>query len=298
MDIGRRSLVLLFAGFVFGCSSDSQMPPGEIPDIAKWTQVGAELTDVLTVEPADCPLAFDDLADKRQILLGKIAFRSPYLLGGQATRQRFSCDACHTNGDINRHFFIEGLSGAPGSADVSNFHFSKTLGDGVFNPKPIPSLRTLDKAVGAQALQAREAFILRLIEKEFSGAPPPKPIKRALLRYVDRLGAQPCTGVQKGMQMLDARLAYIGDITQLLTGEPALAEETQGFVRASLRSELGQLYRRFPNNDLLQQGLKDFSTDIKENAQNLDTWPMLREQMRQAYSGSLFDPQALMLPDG
>ena len=105
------------------------------PEILQWVHQSANKIEVLTSEPAEC-LSKDMWLDQhRSLILGRAAFRSPYLLGGQAARRGMSCQACHTNGHINAHFYIEGLSQDPGTADVTNFHFSTTLGDDVFNPK-------------------------------------------------------------------------------------------------------------------------------------------------------------------
>lgn len=295
MDNPSRAVVFIFAALAWGCSPGVQSRPGELPDIVKWAHPDANLVGVLTAEPAECLRSADSPKENRQILLGKIAFRSPYLLGGQAARQRLSCDACHTNGHINQHFFIEGLSGAAGSADVSNFHFSKSLGDGVFNPKPIPSLRALDKPVGADATASREAFILRLIEKEFDGTAPSTPIKHALLKYVDGLGGDTCSGEQGGIQMLSARLVYIDDMISLLASRPALEADIQGFVRAALRVELGRLYRRFPNSPSLQQGLETLSEQVKNQAVQREDWLSLKEQLLAGFGQSLFDPDYIQV---
>ena len=45
-------------------------------------------------------------------------FRTPELLGGQAARVGLSCDACHINGRNNPTFYIDGVSGLPGTVDV------------------------------------------------------------------------------------------------------------------------------------------------------------------------------------
>src|SRR3546814_4193206 len=50
---------------------------------------------------------------------GRLAFRSPMVLGGTASKAGLSCQACHPNGFANEDFFIPGLSDAHGRIDVS-----------------------------------------------------------------------------------------------------------------------------------------------------------------------------------
>ncbi|MGF7473737.1 hypothetical protein WFJ45_23635, partial [Salmonella enterica subsp. enterica serovar Minnesota] len=70
--------------------------------------------------------------------IGRAAFNSPLLLGGQAARAGLSCASCHRNGRGNPDFHFPGISGAPGTADVTASLLSSHRGDGQFNPKPIP----------------------------------------------------------------------------------------------------------------------------------------------------------------
>jgi hypothetical protein len=299
MDYQRSSLIAFIACVLSlgSCGQQSEKPAhlrGELPDAVKWAHPDTDMVELLTVEPAECLSVLSSAEGRERVLFGKIAFRSPYLLGGQAARRRFSCNTCHTNGHINEHFFIEGLSDLAGTADVSNFHFSKTLGDGVFNPKPIPSLRDMVDADSAKARRIREAFILRLVEKEFSGAAPSNTTKEALISYVDMLGNAVCTDVLlKDKEMLYARLNFIDQVFGLLKNTTALSEQETRFVRASLRAELGHLYRRFPNaaelqNDLekISRRLSGFETPI---ADIVVDWEVLARDLANNFSQSLFN---------
>ena len=97
----------------------------------------------MLVAPNECLPRHETAKQTQKIAVGRLAFRSPYLLGGQAARRGLTCQACHGQGQTNTHFFVTGLSSAPGTADVTSFHFSDELGDEAFNPVPIPSLSCL-----------------------------------------------------------------------------------------------------------------------------------------------------------
>ncbi|MBL4596541.1 MAG: hypothetical protein JKX99_08190 [Robiginitomaculum sp.] len=269
------------------CSAEST----RWPDSVNWIAPNANIAKMLTVEPAEC-VRSSPMSD--EIALGRIAFHSPVLLGGQAARNRISCASCHTNGQVNEHFFIAGLSNAPGTADVSNFHFSKTLGDGVFNPKPIPSLAMLDTPKTPATALKQEQFILRLIEQEFDGAAPLPQIKSALIAYVNDLDIAVCaeTNTYYGQQILEHRLQRIDSYFMVLSSvqEAALRD----FLIISLRFELGRLYTRFPEVKDVQAGLLELSTSVKNVTQQeqqavQQNWQQQKPQIRANFSHSLFD---------
>ena len=54
------------------------------------------------------------------VAFGRLAFRSPDILGGTARKAGLSCQACHANGFATHAFFIPGLSDRPGRIDVTN----------------------------------------------------------------------------------------------------------------------------------------------------------------------------------
>jgi len=120
-------LGLAFTGFAASCAPRMSLDGGVSPDVLKWIRPGTDIVQVLSEEPGEC-LPISDVRNP-DIELGRAAFRSPFLLGGQAARQGLTCQACHMQGQTNSHFFVVGLSGEPGTADVTNFHFSDDLGD-------------------------------------------------------------------------------------------------------------------------------------------------------------------------
>ena len=264
------------------------------PEILKWVRPDADIIEVLTSEPTECLSNSVQGEQSQNIILGRAAFRSPYLLGGQAARQGLSCNACHTNGRRNEHFYIEGLSNNPGTADVTNFHFSAVLGDEKFNPKSIPSLVKSAKPKTAETKLAQEKFILRLVEKEFEGAAPSQIVKDALINYVRSLGGKTCLQTQfVGKDVLDFRIKIISqELTALHTLSP---EDTQtvGFLRLAIRAELGRLYHRFPVSENVNAKLVQLSGMLKPKF-SVDSgvinaeWREIRTQMVKEYDRSLF----------
>lgn len=165
--------------------------PTPAPRAGQWTAPEA-LVAVLSSEPGPCLTVPADPQHARSIAIGASAFRAPLLLGGQAARSGLSCNSCHRGGHDNPAFAYPGLSGAPGTADVTASLFSSHRGDGVFNPRPIPNLSG-DKHLLRIAPGALEPFILGLITEEFDGPAPPPAVLTGLADYVRALSPAACT---------------------------------------------------------------------------------------------------------
>jgi hypothetical protein len=117
------------------------------------------------------------------------------LLGGQAARANLSCESCHRAGRGHAQFMFAGVSGAPGTADVTSSLFSSHRGDGVFNPKPIPDLsgpREKLKVSRDPETRDLENFIRGLVVEEFDGAEPAPGVLRGLASYVRALSPEAC----------------------------------------------------------------------------------------------------------
>jgi hypothetical protein len=138
MDPGRalaRFLNALPLALLLGAAADG---PGVPIREARWLAPGA-VYQGLTREPSECFARPTDPAERRRAEIGRAAFRTPLLLGGQAARAGLSCASCHRNGRGNPDFLFPGLSGPPGTADITASLMSSHRGDGRFNPKPIPT---------------------------------------------------------------------------------------------------------------------------------------------------------------
>jgi hypothetical protein len=103
--------------------------------------------------------------------VGEALFKTPLLLGGQAAKARISCHSCHVNGRGNPYFRFPAISGAPGTADTTHSFFSKTRGNGVFDPVSIPDLTRAGKVSHDPTTRALEGLIGTIVVEEFSGGP-------------------------------------------------------------------------------------------------------------------------------
>jgi hypothetical protein len=156
-----------------------------------------------------------------------------------------SCSSCHRNGRGNPDFHFPGISGAPGTADVTASLLSSHRGDGKFNPKPIPDLagdpakRIVSRDPAKPDL---ERFIHGLITQEFDGPEPPPTVLRGVAAYVRSIDSAHCNTGE--MQVSAASL--IADVDSAL--RLARSERDPATARvliAAARSNLGRLDERF-----------------------------------------------------
>jgi hypothetical protein len=181
--------------------------------------------------------------------VGRAAFRTPLLLGGQAARAGIACETCHKGAHTNPDFDFPGVSGPPGTADVTNSLFSSHRGDGIDNPKPIPDLggaKAKLKVDQARAGRALETFIHGLVTQEFDGPEPPPQVLDGLAAYVRALSPGACPKART--QPITAR-GYLEDAQRAVrTARLALArgdDATAALMIGSARSQLGLVYERY-----------------------------------------------------
>ena len=251
---------------VSGCLSDPVPDGAPTPGLSvsaeqalltelAWIAPGADKLRILTQSPGECLRSPTKSEDAYLVEVGRAAFSSPLLFGGQAARGGLSCASCHRDGHDNPAFFLAGLSGAPGTADVTSSLFSKVREDGVFNPVPIPSLVGIagKDAFGAHApAPSLNAFIASAVTDEFQGAPPPDIVLRGLEAYVARLDPAACSGaaprnVRRDMADAARALTAVGQALQ--RGDEAAAD----FLLVSAQSALGRIHERFAGPDLAPQ---------------------------------------------
>ncbi len=180
--------------------------------------------------------------------VGRAAFASPFLLGGQAARSGLSCQSCHVNGHDNPAFFIAGLSREPGTADVTSSVFSKIREDHEFNPVRIPSLVGISgkTSFGTQApASSIHAFVKGAVTDEFQGAPPPQAVLDGLVAYVAHLDPAACVspGVTRTVKrdMADVERTFAASVQALEKGDAA----TGDFLIISAQAALGRIHERF-----------------------------------------------------
>src|SRR3954454_1234593 len=202
-----RALAAAAALFLCGASTPTELPLRD----ARWL-LSADLAADLTHEPPECRSPSHDAALRRSEEIGRAAFRAPLLLGGQAARAGLSCSSCHRNGRGNPDFLFPGISGAPGTADVTASLLSSHRGDGIFNPRPIPDLAgpvTARKVSRDRGDPALAAFITGLITQEFDG---PEPSPRVLAGVVDYVRALSPAGCGRGATVPITLETYLRDI--------------------------------------------------------------------------------------
>ena len=230
-------------------------PPGAPPLRAmRWLAPGADPAAVLTRRPAECLRAPAAPEPAYAVELGRAAFRTPLLLGGQAARAGIACETCHRGGRTNPDFDFPGVSGAPGTADVTTSVLSSHRGDGIDNPKPIPDLggpRAALKVERTPESGKLEAFIEGIVTQEFDGAAPPPAVLKGLAAYVRALDPAACPAkavepVTAAAALADARRAVRAAIAALGRADAASAL----VMIEAARSQLGDMDERYAGDAL------------------------------------------------
>lgn len=199
--------------------------------------------------------------------LGRLAFESPALLGGQASRISLSCASCHPSGRTNPHFFIKDISSIPGSADITHSFFSSTGGNNTLTAVTIPDLARLDqsKIKNRQSIEFRNK-LRQLIEVEFDGQRPPTIIIDALQTYLAHTDTKYCQTTQDQSRTINMS----DDWLRLLEAVNALAYYTDKDINKLLiriaRKRLENIYLRYNNlsNQSIEQGLIKLSRQLAE----------------------------------
>ena len=224
----------------------------------RWIAPGADAVRILTHRPVECLAVPPDPELAWRIEVGRAAFRDPLLLGGQAARAGVACESCHRNGRTNPDFSFPGLSGAPGTADVTSFVFSTHRGDHVNDPRPIPDLggpKAKLKVDQSPASPALRTFIHGLVVEEFEGAEPPPAVLEGLAAYVRALDPAACPRGDEGggWEKVTAQAA-IGDTLRAAAAARAALSRHDGptalLMIQAARAQLGELAEHFDGADL------------------------------------------------
>ena len=241
MDQGKaRAVYLIGAALLVAAAAPAAISIREL----RWLAAGVPV-ERLDRLPDECLALPKDPAERRSAEIGRIMFRAPLLLGGQAARVGLSCASCHRNGRGNPDFHFPGISAAAGTADVTASLLSSHRGDGKFNPKPIPDLagdpakRVVSRDPAKSDL---ERFIDGLITQEFDGPEPPPAVLRGVAAYVRAIDAKNCGSghVQLSAQHL---LAEVDSALRLARNERDGA--TARALIGAARSNLGRIHERF-----------------------------------------------------
>lgn len=261
--------IVIPAVLLSGAVAVAEPPPPAMLSGAQWLAPGADVVTALTYSPGECLGPAQDAETAYLVEVGRAAFRSPLLFGGPAARSGLSCNSCHLDGHDNPQFFVPGLSGEPGTADVSSSLFSKVREDHVFNPVAIPTLVDAGKkqSFGTTSPQPSiEAFTMSAVEDEFQGAPPPTAIIDGVGAYVRHLAADACPDrpahrdLEQGLS--DVARAIAAAKEALGRGDAATAD----FLMLSARQATGLVYERYagPDFGVERAALIGFSRDLGE----------------------------------
>ncbi|MEQ1929067.1 MAG: hypothetical protein ABL957_00850 [Parvularculaceae bacterium] len=233
--------------------ADEARAPAHALGDAVWTAPDTDIVAFLTETPGECLTRPTDKDERYLVELGRAAFRNPLLLGGPAARYGLSCNSCHRDGRANPDFFLAGLSGEPGTADVTSALFSKTREDGTFNPRKIPDLVGSGRksAFGSGgAVHNLEDFIGSAVTEEFQGAAPPDAVLAGLAAYVRRLDAEACPTSRARASLSTAS----DDLRRAMAAaDAALARDDAAAASVALlaaQQELKRIHARFASPKL------------------------------------------------
>ena len=282
---------------IAACQGQIKETSNDPVDIRALTWISASTDPVqhLTRQPESCLTEPNDPAVRR----GELLFNSPLLLGGQAAKAGLSCASCHRNGRGNPDFVFSGISGAPGTADVTSGLFSKVRADQVFNPVIIPDLALPEgqKNVDRAREGTLEIFLAAQIVEEFSGEVPSSPIIADLASYLRALDADACDSDALKPQ------TWRDELGRLRAGGEYVSQPSAGSnvaYRSAMRTALGRLFERYPGRefDALRQAMVSLSRELGQNDVPDDLMSRLDDlesALAAGESQSLYDPNQLEL---
>lgn len=270
----------------------------------RWLAPGARF-DALATQPREC-LAAATGKQAALMAIGRTAFRTSELLGGQAAKLRLTCASCHTNGRRNAAFAFPGLSGDPGTADVTSAVMSSHRDNGVFDPRPIPDLAFVAKVSRDPGDPALGTFVHGIVTQEFDGADPGSVVAGGLLAYVRAIRA--CIPDTREAVTLDGALADVARAVAA-AGEAVRLGDRGGarLMLGGARNALGDIDERYPRQPEARAGLRRADADllrlqlaldvtVSDPAASLAAWRFpvsLLATLRRGQARSLYDRATL-----
>ncbi len=168
---------------------ESAIARGKAVDLPATLPPGSNIADqhqlprlVLQFEEAG-----EDEANLPLVAYGDMLFDSPEIFGGPARELRIACSTCHNRSDVNRDFFIPGLSHRAGGMDVDGAFFNPLFNDRTDDHLDTPSLRGI-RFTAPYGRDGREPSLRRftrnVIVTEFAGKEPSPFQLDALVAYM------------------------------------------------------------------------------------------------------------------
>ena len=293
MPAGRSiiGVALAFALIAVSSSSSAQSLTGAL----EWLPPGSLSLQALSTRPAE------DLdggaAQSFYVEYGRLAFRSPDILGGTARKAGISCQACHSNGFANTAFFVPDLSDRPGRIDVSHAFWNARNEDGRFNPLTIPSLRgaaAKDRFGERRQVTSLREFTRRVIVVEFAGEEPSPLLLDGLVAYLETL--RPTVEADRPV-LLEDELADAARYLKTLS--LPLAEEDTALANQivrMIRGQLGFIHERFADERLTgsRAALETWSRQLARIGELADSglWPEARSKLAELQDAVQAPPAA------
>ncbi len=212
-----------------------------------WTQHSTDLAHALTHGPGECLAHRENATEQQSIEIGRALFRSPGLLGGPAARTGLSCNACHTNGRINAHFFLPELTNRAGAADVTSEWSSKVRGDSVMNPRDIPDLAGVGErpTLGRLHDPSLVHFVDSAITEEFQGERPPRQAFEGVIAYLRALDTRACRAGETPVTLTHAA----DDVRRALAAARNADAPTARAVLLAAQDAVARVVERLPARD-------------------------------------------------
>lgn len=234
-----------------------------------WLAPQADLVRALTTAPPECLSPATGPEARLAVEVGRAAFRTPTVLGGQAARAGLTCETCHRSGRDNPAFLFPGVSGPAGTADVTSSLFSSHRGDALDDPRPIPDLSGGRSGLKV-APEDLPPFIHGLITQEFDGREPPAVVLAGLVAYVRALSPSACP--RAGVVPVTVA-SLMSDVRRALAAADALAARgdrpAAGVMIAAARARLGLIDERYAALPRERRRLRAADTRLSQAAQAL-----------------------------
>ncbi len=230
--------------------------------------------EILSQPYAKAPDNFNNDTEKSTYQIGEALFRTPTLLGGQAAKARISCNSCHLSGGGNKSFLFPNISGAPGTADVSNSFFSSFRGNQNFDPIAIPDLRLVGKVSKDPDKDDLRNFIKGLIVEEFNGNPPNEKALDALTFYIQKLGVGAKYSAKKTKTyttVSDPIIIIEQSFDNISIAINNNDMQTANLLVDAIRHQLGLIYERY-NHRKLEKQRRNIIQSSKAIAQIRNLW--------------------------